>query len=64
MDQTQQPAFTVSELAARWNVCNRTVLRAIAAQRLPAFKVGGRDWRIRVETVCAIEQQYPLQTLR
>lgn len=62
MNQNQQPAYTVSELAERWNVCNRTVLRAIAARRLPAFKAGGRDWRIKADIVCAIEQQYQYQS--
>jgi len=52
---TQEPAYSVSELAERWNVCNRTVLRAIADKRLPAFRAGGRDWRIRWEVVERIE---------
>lgn len=55
MNSLQEPAFSVAELATRWNVHHRTVLRAIRDKRLPAFRAGGRDWRIKWETVQQIE---------
>lgn len=55
MQSIQEPAFSVAELAERWNVHHRTVLRAIRDNRLPAFRAGGRDWRIKWEVVQQIE---------
>lgn len=64
MQGQADPAYTVSELAEMWNVHNRTVLRAIADGRLPAFRVG-RDWRVKACEVTKIESQQPQrQTLR
>ena len=59
------PAYTVSELSSLWNVHNRTILRAIAAGKLPAFRVG-RDWRVKACEVTRIKsrQQAQHQTLR
>lgn len=36
--------FTLDELAAYLKVGNRTVYRLVAAEKIPAFKVGGA-WR-------------------
>ncbi len=58
MDGQQEPAFTVAELAERWNYHQRTILRAIARGRLQAFRPG-RDWRIPAWAVAEIERSAP-----
>lgn len=66
MDGQQEPAFTVAELAERWNYHPRTILRAIGRGRLQAFRAG-RDWRIPAWAVAEIDlstQQCQRQTLR
>ncbi|RRN78278.1 DNA-binding protein [Pseudoxanthomonas sp. SGD-10] len=42
--------FTLEEVAAYLKVGKRTVYRLVAAQELPAFKVGG-SWRFRRQEI-------------
>ena len=53
----QQDVYTVAEVAKRWKVDRHTVTAAILEERLPAFKVRHRGWRIRKEDVLAFERQ-------
>lgn len=47
--------FTVPELAQRWKCDRRSILEAIAENRLHAFRIGKRVWRISLEEVLRFE---------
>jgi excisionase family DNA binding protein len=48
MDDTTTPAmYTPSEVAARVQVCTRTVMRAIQRGELRASRLGARSYRVR-----------------
>lgn len=47
--------MTVREVAERWRVCERFVLRAIHAGRLEAMKIG-REYRVWPDAVEAFEE--------
>ena len=49
------PVFTIRDLCGRWCVDRQIISRAIHSKRLPAFKVGGKIWRITQSTVSEIE---------
>lgn len=49
--------FTVDELAARWRTSRNTVVAAIHAGKLLAFKPDKRVWRISQAEVLRYEQQ-------
>jgi len=49
-------AYTVAELAQRWNCSTKTIWRLIRARRLRAFRVG-REWRIATSCVKQYEAQ-------
>jgi excisionase family DNA binding protein len=52
MDETITPAmYTPSEVAARCQVCTRTVMRAIHRGELRASQLGARSYRVRPEDV-------------
>lgn len=55
-EQTEM-AYTVAELAARWNCCAKTVRREIERGNLVAFKVG-REWRVMESCVTQYERQF------
>jgi excisionase family DNA binding protein len=44
-DKLQQQAFSISQLAKRLDVCERTARRLIEAGELKAYRVG-RQWRV------------------
>ena len=48
--------FTVSELCARWKCDRKTVLAAIKAKQLAAFRVGERAYRVAAAEVLRWEQ--------
>lgn len=52
--------LTVSEVAARWRVSRHTVVAAIRAGRLQAFRVGNRHNRIREAEVLRFEREQQL----
>ena len=39
--------FTVAQAAEYLKVCDKTIRRMIKANKLPAFKIGSRAWRIK-----------------
>lgn len=43
---TDVPVLTVPELCARWRCARRTVIEAIHADKLKAFRLGKRVYRI------------------
>lgn len=49
-------AFTVAELAERWNCSTKTIWRLIKAGKIRAFKVG-REWRVTATCVHNYEAQ-------
>lgn len=49
-------AYTIAELAERWNCHPKTIRRLIRARKLTAFRVG-REWRVPAESVAAYERQ-------
>lgn len=49
------PALKISELMTRWQCCRKTVLDAIKAGRLNAFKPAGNHWRIPLDEVLRFE---------
>lgn len=46
-----QPVLTVSDLMRRWKCDRKTILSAIGAGRLRAFKPGARSYRVTIEEV-------------
>jgi len=55
MQYSKGEAYTVNELAARWNVSTITIYRLLESRTLPGFKVG-KSWRISAKTVTAFEE--------
>lgn len=52
MDDTNTPAmYTPAEVAARVQVCARTVMRAIHRGELRASRLGARSYRVRSEDI-------------
>jgi excisionase family DNA binding protein len=49
-------ALKVSDLMARWKCSRKSVLDAIKAKRLHAFKVGNSHWRISLDEVARYEE--------
>lgn len=49
-------AYTIAELAQRWNCSTKTVWRLIRNQRIHAFRVG-KEWRIPATCVLSYEAQ-------
>ena len=50
-------AIKVSALMKRWSCSRKTVLDAIKAKRLHAFKVGNSHWRISLDEVTRYEKE-------
>ncbi len=50
-------AYTVAELANRWNCDRKTVRRLIAERRLTAIKLG-REWRVPKWSIEKYERLY------
>lgn len=48
--------FTCKEVAARYNVSEDTVWRWIRTKKLPAVKIGSRNYRVRLEDLIAFEE--------
>ena len=57
MDQASEMAFTVAELAHRWNCDRKTVRRLIQDKRITAIRLG-REWRIPKWAIDRYEQRY------
>jgi excisionase family DNA binding protein len=55
---TEPQVYTVPELARRWKCSRHTVTAAINANRLQAFKVGERQFRIRHDEVVRYETEH------
>jgi excisionase family DNA binding protein len=49
--ETDPPVLTVSDVMRRWRCARATVLEAIHAGRLVAFRVGLRAYRVRLDEV-------------
>jgi excisionase family DNA binding protein len=47
----------VSQLCRRWQLGRKTIYKFIEAEALPAWKVGGRLYRIAIKDVLAFEIQ-------
>lgn len=53
-----EPAFlTIDELAKRWKASRYTITKLIQANKLQAFRVGERNWRIRFDEVVRYETE-------
>ena len=50
--------LTCEQVAERYSVKVITVYEWIRSKKLPAIKVGGRNYRIRTEDLDAFERQY------
>ena len=48
---TNDAVLTVSELMARWKCTRKSVLDAIHAGRLKAFRIGERSYRVAMDEV-------------
>lgn len=48
--------FTCKEVAARYNVSEDTVWRWVRTKKLPAVKIGCRNYRVRLEDLIAFEE--------
>lgn len=51
-----EPVLTVNDLMVRWKCTRKIILAAIAENRLAAFKVGTRVFRVTVAEVMRYEQ--------
>jgi excisionase family DNA binding protein len=52
------PAWlTVSQLCRRWQLGRKTIYKFIDTKALPAWKVGGRLYRVAIEDVLHFEAQ-------
>jgi excisionase family DNA binding protein len=49
-------ALKVSDVMARWKCSRKSVLDAIKAKRLHAFKVGNSHWRISLDEITRYEE--------
>jgi excisionase family DNA binding protein len=50
--------LTCEQVAERYSVTLKTVWEWIRSKKLPAVKVGGRNYRIRPDDLEAFEKQY------
>jgi excisionase family DNA binding protein len=51
-----EPVLTVSDLMRRWKCDRKTILSAITAGKLQAFKPGSRSYRVTLEEVKRYEK--------
>ena len=56
-DDQGERVYTVPQLAARWQCVQHTILAAIRAGKLQAFRINKRVWRVREAEVVRFEQQ-------
>jgi len=54
---TSNQALKVSDLMRRWKCSRKSVLDAIKAERLQAFKVAAKHWRISLDEVIRYEKE-------
>lgn len=52
----QDAVLTVTELMARWKCTRRSVLEAIHAGKLKAFRIGERSYRVTMQEVMRYER--------